>query len=79
MSTQPKFPNAYFPLEGQDGNAFGLIGGARRALRKAGATTEQIEEFSNEATSGDYDHVLQTIMAWVNTTDDLDDDEEFDL
>jgi hypothetical protein len=47
-----------------DGNAFALIGTARKTLRKAGYSDEQLEQFKKEATSGDYDNVIQTIMKW---------------
>ncbi len=50
------------------GNAFAIIGTVRKALRKGGATPEQITEFQSDATSGDYDHLLQTCMEWVNVT-----------
>jgi len=28
---------------------------------------EEIDSFSNEARSGDYNHLLQTVMSWVDT------------
>ena len=55
-------------LTGVNGNAFVIIGTVARALRKGGATPEQIKEFQSEATSGDYDHLLQTCMKWVNVS-----------
>lgn len=62
-----KFPEVHVDLEGMDGNAFIIIARTRRALRKAGATPEQLEEFSAEVESGDYDNVIQTVMRWVET------------
>ena len=53
-------------LTGEDGNAFVLIGRVRREMRRAGVAKDEIDAFSREAMSGDYDHVLQTIMATVN-------------
>lgn len=53
-------------LVGGDGNAFVMIGTVSMALRKHGVSAEEITEFRNEAMSGDYDNVLQTIMRWVN-------------
>ena len=44
-----------------------IVGRTRKALRRGGVTNEEIDAFSNEAMSGDYDHVLQTVMAWVET------------
>ena len=52
-------------LSNSDGNAFMILGKVRKALRQAGATENQLKEFSDDAMSGDYDHVLQTCMKWV--------------
>ena len=49
-------------LVGQDGNAFNVLGLARRAARNAGWTKEKIDAFLNEAMSGDYNHLLATCM-----------------
>lgn len=53
-------------LVGLDGNAFAVIGNAARMLRKAGASTEYVDAFRREAMSGDYDHVLQTAIAYLD-------------
>ena len=37
------------------------------ALRAAGVTQEEIDAYFAEATSGDYDHLLHTTMAWVDS------------
>lgn len=60
-----KYPNVKVQLSGEDGNAFMLMGRVQKALRNAGATPTELDEFINEATSGDYDHVIQTCMDWV--------------
>jgi hypothetical protein len=52
-------------LIGQDGNAFNVLGKARRALRQAGRGDEWMT-FEAEATSGDYDHLLATAMDWFD-------------
>ena len=52
-------------LVGEDGNAFAILGRFRRAARKAGWPAEEIEALMEEATSGDYDHLLATIMEQV--------------
>lgn len=49
-------------LSGMDGNAFGILGRWRDAARKAGWSAEEIEAVMTEAMSGDYDHLLATIM-----------------
>jgi hypothetical protein len=63
--TGVRFPGIEVQLIGLDGNAMALIAATRRALRRGGATPEQVAEFTAEATSGNYDNVLQTIMRWV--------------
>lgn len=52
-------------LLGQDGNAMFIIGRVRKALSRAGASKAELDAFVNEAMSGDYDHVLSTVMDWV--------------
>lgn len=61
-----KYPEIEVQLSGRDGNAFMIIGRVAKELRQAGVSAEEIKEFQDEATSGDYDHVLQTAMAWVD-------------
>ena len=50
-------------LVGEDGNAFNVLGKARRALRLAGRGDEWTT-FEAKATSGDYDDLLATVMQW---------------
>ncbi len=68
-------PDAYItvtgvPLEliGTDGNAFAILGKARAALRRAGIDRAQIAAFVDEASSGDYDHLLATCMEWFEVS-----------
>ena len=62
---EPKYPDVTVTLVGQDGNAFAIIGRVRQALCLAGVPDEEIRGFTAEATAGDYDHLLQTVMKWV--------------
>jgi hypothetical protein len=64
--SQPRYPEVQVQLSGQDGNAFAILGRTAAALRQAGVPQEEIDSFFAEATSGDYDHLLQTTMAWVD-------------
>ena len=64
--TQPRYPDICVQLSGQDGNAFAILGRTAGALRQAGLVQAEIDDYFAEATSGDYDHLLQTTMAWVN-------------
>ncbi len=49
-------------LVGTDGNAFAILGKARRAALSAGWTDEEWEKVRNDAISGDYDHLLSVFM-----------------
>jgi len=68
MYPTPKYPEVEVQLTGEDGNAFNLIGIVRRAMRSAGVPAEEIGAFCTEAMSGDYDHLLQTCMQWVEVS-----------
>ena len=59
-------PKPKVKLTGEDGNAFAILGVVRKALRKAGWTQEQLEAFFREATSGNYDHLLQTCIKYAD-------------
>ncbi len=63
-----RHPNVHVALTTLNGNAFTLIGTVRAALRKARVPSQEIDEFTREASSGDYDHVLRTILRWVGTS-----------
>jgi hypothetical protein len=62
---EPKF-DIEVQLTGRDGNAFSIMGAVADALRRAGATREQIREYQDESTSGDYNHLLHTATQWVH-------------
>mgnify|MGYP001585154738 CR=1 FL=1 len=64
---KPKYPNITVNLSDRDGNAFAILRRVRKAMRRAGISEEEITEFSHEAMSGDYDHLLQTVMRTVET------------
>ena len=64
---QPRYPEVQVQLSGQDGNAFAILGRTTAALRAAGVSQEEIDAHFAEATSGDYDHLLHTTMAWVDS------------
>lgn len=69
-----RYPAVTVELSTGNGNAYTLIANVRRALvdhlRAEGIpATERQEittEFVDAATSGDYDHCIQTCMDWVN-------------
>jgi hypothetical protein len=45
-------------LTGEDGNAFAIIGRVQKALRQAGTSQEVKDKYFADATSGDYNHLL---------------------
>jgi len=56
--------NVKVKLVGEDGNAFAILGRVRKAMRRAGFDKEADQMFL-EAQQGDYDHLLQTVMKYV--------------
>ena len=53
-------------LSGNDGNAFAVMGSVMSALKKAGATPEELKQYQEESMSGDYDNLLRVASKWVN-------------
>jgi hypothetical protein len=66
MTTEmPEDEKPVVRLVGTDGNAFAIMGKVARALRQAGKP-ELVKRYMDEATSGDYDHLLQVTMKYVD-------------
>jgi hypothetical protein len=61
-----KYPEIKVKLNGTDGNAFAILSRVNEAMRKAHIFEAEREVFYKDATSGDYDHLLQTCMKWVD-------------
>lgn len=68
VGAEVRHPEVEVKLTERDGNAFAIMGAVRRELSRAGVPSTEIEEFTTEATDGDYDHLLRTCMRWVNVT-----------
>ena len=70
MSTQhcPAHQEIKVNLEGVDGNAFSILGTVSGAMRRGGVSQEDRDAFCKEATSGDYDHLFQTVMRTVDVS-----------
>lgn len=49
-------------LVGLNSNAFSILGAFQEQARKEKWSKEEIKEVLDEAMSGDYDHLLQTIV-----------------
>ena len=62
---KPKYGNIEVEFTGKDGNAFNLMAIVSKAMRKEGIEKSEIDQFMEEATAGDYDHLIQTCMKWV--------------
>lgn len=63
---------AKYPVEvrltGTDGNAYAIMGTVQHALRRHGVPKEEIDKYLEESMSGDYGHLLQTAMKWVEVS-----------
>jgi hypothetical protein len=65
MNTTIKYPEIEVQLSGEDGNAMAIMARVSAALRRAGVSKEERDDYYSESTSGDYDNVLATAMRWV--------------
>jgi hypothetical protein len=63
LNVGPRFP---LKLIGESGNAFMILGLFQRGAKRAGWTTEQIENARNEMTSGDYNNLLSNVMEFAD-------------
>lgn len=63
-----KYPDIEVRLVGGDGNAFIILGKVIRALKSHGIPQEEVNEFREQATAGDYDHLLNTCCEWVSVS-----------
>lgn len=52
-------------LVGEDGNAFAIMGRVQRALRQAGNDDFTVMQYCEQATAGDYNHLLQVTLAFT--------------
>jgi hypothetical protein len=56
------------PLSEIDGNAFSIMGAVTKAMRRAGVSREEQDKYFQEATAGDYHHLVATTMEWVEVS-----------
>lgn len=68
VSDQAKYPDIIIPMVGEDGNAFSILGRCLKAMRKANLEQSERDKFQEEATSGNYDHLVQTVMKWFEVS-----------
>jgi len=55
-------------LIGTDGNAFAILGAALNKAREAGWSVAKFQKFKQEATSGNYDQLLATVMEYFDVS-----------
>lgn len=72
MATKTKRKTVNLNLVGLDGNAFSLMGAFQGQAKREGWTPEDIKAVLDEATAGDYDHLLRTLAAHCEPNDDED-------
>jgi hypothetical protein len=67
-TSTPKYPNVIveMDIDGADGNAFAIMGRVSAALKKAGASKEEISQYTMDSMSGDYDNLLAAADRWVD-------------
>lgn len=53
-------------LVGQDGNALSIIGRVVSGMKRAGVEKSVINEFTEDAMSGDYNHLLRVCHDYVD-------------
>jgi len=63
---EPKYPDVHVKLVGADGNAFAIMARVQKAMRLGGVPKVDRDAFLAEAMSGDYNHLLQTCLRWVD-------------
>ncbi len=60
----PKYPQVVVHLTLTE-NAFEIMGTVQKALRRAGATSAELTQYSMDSMSGDYDNLCETVHRWV--------------
>lgn len=58
-------------LTGEQGNAFYLIGAGCRLLKQAGHDQTFVDGFREECMSGDYKHLLATLLTYFNVVEQV--------
>jgi len=73
----PKYPDVKVTI--YDGNAMKILSKCKNAARRAGLSDTEVDQYLQEATSGNYQKLLQTSFEWFdvdflfNMNDDTDD------
>ena len=73
-----------YTLVGVDGNAFAIMGYVRTAMRRAGMSREDIDAYTKDATSSDYNHLLVVSCEMIDKVNQIlglneyDEDEDYE-
>jgi len=62
----PRYPRVHVQLSGEGGNAVAIVGRVDQAMRRKGVNGVTRKLFREEAMSGNYDELIQTVMEWVD-------------
>lgn len=63
-----KYPDIIVQLSNQSGDGFLIVGRVMEALEGARVSEAEINQYREDALSGDYGHLLQTTMKWVKVS-----------
>lgn len=67
--TLPKFPDIRVQLMGCDHGAYGPLAQCLAAMVRAGLSPVEQNQFTREATTGDYADLLRVCAAWLVVVD----------
>lgn len=60
-----------YTLIGVDGNAFAIMGYVRTAMKSAKMTKEDIDAYTKDATSSDYNHLLVVSCEMIDKVNEV--------
>lgn len=64
--SEPKYPDLFVQLSGQDGNIGAIMSRVNRELRSVGASVEEQNNFRRDIFEcGSYDEALRVVASWV--------------
>lgn len=73
-----------YTLVGVDGNAFSIMGYVRSAMKRAKMTSQDIDAYTKDATSSDYNHLLVVSCEMIDKVNEVlglneyDEDEDYE-
>lgn len=73
-----------YTLVGVDGNAFSIMGYVRSAMKSAQMTSQDIDAYTKDATSSDYNHLLVVSCEMIDKVNEVlglneyDEDEDYE-